>query len=942
MEGFYTRFTKTAERYPNNVAVDLQRAAVPSTNGASADAEERYTYADLRRVAEHLGAWLQRDGIPASARCAILAANGPRWVAAYLGIVAAGCIAVPLDTAFKPEQIAKLLKDCGASLLFVDSNHVETAKAAWVAVGSVDPAANYTPAAASVPAVDPVSARVFVIDSKSDGEFQSLDAALSQPVPPLTPPQSTTDEVAVLLYTSGTTSDPKGVMLTHGNLNAEADAVFQVIPVGPDDALLGVLPLFHALAQMANLLLPLSVGARVVYLEALNTAELLRALEERGITLFACVPQFFYLIHERVMKQVQSRGHLARIAFRVMLALGRLGRSVGINLGKVFFAQAHRRLGKKMRYLVTGGSRFDAKIGRDLMDMGFNVLQAYGLTETTGGACITRPNENVLGSVGKPLPGTEIRIANSESAAEPDGEILIRGPIVMKGYYNRPDATAEILKDGWLHTGDLGRLDSRSNLFVTGRSKDVIVLSNGKNVYPEEIEAHYLQSQFIKDICVVGLESPGEPFSERLHAVILPNFDVLRERKVVNAREVIRFDVESLSARLAGTKRILSYDIWQEDLPRTTTRKLKRFEIRRRVLEKTKTSGDEAQAISSARQFSDEDRLWLAGDEVQKAMTVIHQASKKQGEIHPDDNLELDLGLDSMERVELVVALEGALGAHVEQSDLANVYSVRELINVLLQHRGGPAVSRSAGWQSVFASETDDPEVRDALNPPPFATIFWFTAARVARYLCQVLYRIEISGLEKAPQDRAFIFCPNHQSFMDAPLIMSYFPYRLFRKMFYVGTSEIFGSGIRRWVARSMRLVPIDPDANLIPAMRAGAYGLRRGEALVLYPEGERSISGEPRAFKKGAAILAIHQQVPIVPVAIDGFEKAWGRGRGIKLFQTLKVRIGDPIEPPSAEDASEKTYENLTRELRQRVLNMWLELRGDVREHQELLGTGT
>ena len=913
MENFYRRFVETATRYPDKVAVELQR--VPESRGA----EQSYRYAELRRVAEHLGAWLQSRGVPAGTRCAILAANGPRWVAVYLGIMSAGYVAVPLDTAFKAEQVAKLLKDSGASLLFVDSAHLEAGQAAWKSLASLDPGA---------------SGRTFAIDFVPDSSLDTFDRVLEQSVPPLVESQATAEDIAVLLYTSGTTSDPKGVMLTHGNLSAEADAVFKTIRVTPADALLGVLPLFHALAQMGNLLLPLSIGARVVYLENLNTTELLRALEERGITIFVCVPQFFYLIHERVMKQVESRGRAARAAFRLMLVVGRASRVVGLNLGKLFFAEAHRRLGTKMRYLITGGSRFDVKIGRDLEDMGFDVLQAFGLTETSGAATVTPPGQNILGSVGKPLPGTEIRIGKSDYAEEGAGEILIRGPIVMKGYYNRPDATAEVIKEGWLHTGDLGYLDANRNLFVTGRSKDVIVLSNGKNVYPEEIEAHYLQSPLIKELCVIGLESrPGEPFAERLHAVIVPNFDVLRERKVVNSREVIRFDVESLSVQLAGTKRILSYDIWQDPLPRTTTRKLKRFEIRRRVLEGAKKgeAAGNAQSFSAQRSFSEQDRLWRAEGDVQKAMTAIRAASKKEGEIHPDDNLELDLGLDSMERVELVVALQSVLGSRVEDEELADVYSVRELIKALLAHRGeAVAGPQRSGWESVFATETDDPEVLRTLKPSAAATTFWFVTVRLARYLCHVLYRVQITGLEKLPQDRAFILSPNHQSFIDAPYIMSYFPYRIFRKMFFVGTSEIFGTGVRQRIARSGRLIPIDPDANLVPAMRAGAYGLRRGDALVLYPEGERSITGEPRTFKKGAAILATHMQVPIVPVAVNGFEKAWGRGRGIKLFQRLQIRIGDPIEPRSGAGANERVYEDLTRELKQRVTDMWLELRGE------------
>ena len=927
MQSFYQRFVDTAARYPGNIAVELQHTA-PAPDSSAVDSASQtdasYTYAELRRIAEHLGAWLQSNGIPAGARCGILAANSPRWVAAYLATMAAGCVAVPLDTAFKAEQVAKLLRDCGASMLFVDAAHSEVGKAAWASFEQANPA---------------VHGGMFLIDSSADSALPNLDQVLSQSVPALTPSRATADDGAVLLYTSGTTNDPKGVVLTHGNLSAEADAVFKTIRVTPHDALLGVLPLFHALAQMANLLLPLSIGARVVYLESLNTTELLRALQQRGITIFACVPQFFYLIHERVTKEVESRGRMARMAFRSLLGIARAGNVLGLNLGRIFFAKVHRQLGTKMRHFITGGSRFDPKIGRDLEDMGFSVLQAYGLTETSGGAFLTPPGDNVLGSVGKPLPGDEVRIRYSEQHAQDGaGEILIRGPIVMKGYYNRPEATAEILKDGWLHTGDLGYLDAHGNLFVTGRSKDVIVLSNGKNIYPEEIETHYLQSPLIKDICVMGLESrPGEPLAERLHAVIAPNFDVLRERKVVNAREVIRFDVEGLSAQLPSTKRILSYDIWQEDLPRTTTRKLKRFQIRQRVLQNEKRAG-EAQSLSAERKVSEEDRLWLSAHDVQQAMTVIRAASKKAGEIHPDDNLELDLGLDSMERVELVVALEGALNSHPEDSELANVYSVRELVSTLLKYRDASATAtKRSGWESVFASETTDQEVIETLAPSRFFTVFWFVAARLARYLCQVLYRIQLSGLENIPQNRPFILSPNHQSFMDAPLIMSYFPFRIFRKMFYVGTSEIFGTGIRRHIARSMKLVPIDPDANLVPAMRAGAYGLRHGEALVLYPEGERSITGEPRTFKKGAAILATHAQVPIVPIAIDGFEKAWGRGKGIRLFQTLQVRIGSPIEPPAAAGASEKTYEKLTTELRQRVMDMWVDLHNGVGSQHEV-----
>ncbi len=284
------------------------------------------------------------------------------------------------------------------------------------------------------------------------------------------------------------------------------------LTLDPSDAVLGVLPLFHVLSQMANIFLPLVKGARVVYLETLNTTELLRALAERKITAFAVVPQFFYLIHDRIFKEVTQRGTIAKQAVRALMAITRFFRRLGWNSGRLFFRRIHKTFGENMRYLVTGGSRFDPQIAADFQALGIDVLQAYGLTETCGAACVNPLDNIVLGSVGPPLTGIEIRILDpqpQEGVAQPVGEILIRGAIVMKGYWNRPDATSAALKDGWLYTGDLGYLDSGGNLFITGRKKEVIILSNGKNVYPDEIETHYLKSPYIKEICVLGLEGAG-------------------------------------------------------------------------------------------------------------------------------------------------------------------------------------------------------------------------------------------------------------------------------------------------------------------------------------------------------------------------------------------------------------------------------------------------
>ena len=930
MPTFYDQFVEAEQRGSQNVALEIQRK----------DQIESYTFAESRQMAESVGRWMSEKKLPSGARIAIFADNHPRWVTTYLGVIASGYTAVPLDTAFHADQVTKLLKDSGASLLVTDVKHLPVAQQAvsgmTVELILTDPGSLKTGAEKS-------SENTSV--KKDPGQprwIADLDSIFAAGPGNFRPVEAPADNVAAVLYTSGTTADPKGVQLTHANLLGEVNAVFQVLNIGPADAVLGILPMFHVLAQMANLLLPLVKGARVVYLETLNTTELLRALQERKITVFAVVPQFFYLIHERIFKEVAKRGRIAESLLRYLMRVNRFLRKLGLNAGKLFFGKIHATFGTSMRYLITGGSRFDPVVARDFHDFGIDLLNAYGLTETSAAAFLNRPGHVVIGSVGPPLPTVESRILDpqpSEEAGQPVGEILIRGAIVMKGYWNRPDATAEALKDGWLYTGDLGYFDSGGNLFITGRRKELIVLANGKNIYPEEIEAHYLKSPFIKEICVMGLEAkPGDPNSERLYAVVVPNFDVLKERKVVNTKEVLRFDIEGLSQQLASTKRIGNYEIWQEDLPRTTTRKLKRFEIEKRVRTNLArgTSGAEAEAPAE-RPMTPEDEAWLEKPEVQKALSVIRENSRNAPEkIRPTDNLELDLGFDSMQRVELLVAVEKELGGDVEESQLADIYTVRDLVNAVLESAAsGKTISRAQfdGWNAVLREDPDDPDVLALARSQPIAEAFWYFVTRLLQVIFRDRFSLKYEGLEKLPAKGGYILSSNHQSYLDPVALAAVLPHDVFVNSFAVGTSEIFGAGFMRKLARAVRVVVVDPDANLIPAMKAGAFGLRHGRNLILYPEGERSIDGTPRTFKKGAAILSIHLQVPIVPIAIDGFYEAWPRGKSFQKFAPLKMKFGDPIYPPPESAASEKAYAQLMEQLKERVVAMWKEFRGEAPE---------
>jgi long-chain acyl-CoA synthetase len=715
---------------------------------------------------------------------------------------------------------------------------------------------------------------------------------------------------------------------------------------------------------MANLLLPLSVGAKVVFLESISSTTLLEALQARGITIFACVPQFFYLIHQRVTGEVAKGGAVARGLFRALVNSNAWMRDrLGWNPGRRVFARVHRVLGPKMRILVTGGSRFDPAIGRDLYGLGFTLLNAYGLTETSGGAAIVRPGDRFTTSVGQPFPGVEIRIASASESARPgagapvdgaderrgasgvpasesarrgagdpvdgeDGEVLIRGPVIMREYFQRPDATTEALRDGWLYTGDLGRLDDEGRLYITGRKKEIIVLSSGKNLYPEEIEAHYRQSSFVGELCVLGLAQPGAPAAERLHAVIVPDPETLRERGIVNLRELARFELEGLSVQLPAHKRILTFDVWTDPLPRTTTGKIKRHEVERRVREDAASGGDEAD-----RPLTDAETQWLAEPAHEQSVAAI-AARLERETVRPDDNLELELGLDSMERVELLTTLERRQGTRVAAESRAGIFTVRGLVEAVL---AAPADGDTAvepadtdlAWDTLLREPPDQALIDDLSKPKFIRAAVLFVLFRLAALPARVLLGFRATGQAHLPAGGPFIICPNHQTYLDGALLVAALPFRVFRQLFLVGAAEYFERPFMRWLAVATNIVPVDPNANLITAMRAGAAGLRLEKVLILFPEGERSIDGEMKIFRKGAAILSSHLDAPIVPVALDGLFPIWPRGRSLNWrallpwrAQRVRFEFGPPI------GVTRGAYDEGTATLRRAVEEMFEAMR--------------
>ncbi len=423
--------------------------------------------------------------------------------------------------------------------------------------------------------------------------------------------------------------------------------------------------------------------------------------------------------------------------------------------------------------------------------------------------------------------------------------------------------------------------------------------------------------------------------AERLHAIVVPDMAALAEKKIVNTRELVRFEIEGLSVSLPAHKRVLGFEISLEPLPRTTTGKLKRFAIQRAWEPRIAGEAPVAAPVDLA-----VEQAWTADPHVAAAIGIVRAYAKPGSMVRADANLELDLGLDSMERVELLAALEKAFGVRVAEEAAHNIFTVRQLVDVVRPGAAGQvrAADEEPGWASLLAEmPRADGALRRLLEPKRFATPFLFA---VIRTLAWLLARPRVTGLEHLETEGPYIISPNHQSYLDPFILCGMLPYRVIRKMFFVGAAEYFESPFQRWLAGLMNIVPVDPDSNLLPAMQAGAFGLKHGRILMLFPEGERSIDGTVKKFKKGAAILAHHLGVPIVPVAIHGVYEIWPRRQPLNwrlllpwTRKTARIAIGAPIVPAAAVGAAaggSGAYVTTTDRLRDAVQQMWDRLHQD------------
>jgi long-chain acyl-CoA synthetase len=912
-ETFCQRVVAAASIRPDKVAMMV---IVPK--GA-----ETITFGSMLAQVRSIAYRLTQEKIAFGDRVALLGENHPNWAIAYLGIIYRGAVVTPLDPSATTQALAAFLKGSEAKLAFVSPSSLKKFRAACEQIG------RNISAVALQPLTQPNGLAHFEdwAETPTPKEFDEA------------PPPARPEDLAVLIYTSGTTGVPKAVPLTHGNIYAESDKVQEVLRLSEREVVLSLLPLFHAYSQIVNLWLSTIIGARVVYLAELSSVGIERGLSQSGATALVGVPRLWYLFHKKIFDAVHTRPAPVRVLFRVMLAVnGWLRDWFGVNAGRFFFKPIHHSFGGKLRLAVSGGANFDEDVAKAFYRLGFTILQGYGLTETSGAATVTRFEDNKIGSVGSPLNGVEVRI--DEPDGEGIGEVLIRGPVVMSGYYQNPEANREAFTtEGFFRSGDLGRFDKQGHLYIVGRKKDVIKLPSGKNVFPEDVEAHYENSPLVSEVCVLGVQDEASQFkrAEKLCAVVVPNFEQLKAQHIANSREWVVWELENLGRELPEYQRVHDFVLSAEPLPRTTTRKVRRFELRSQ-LEALRERGRPGRE-SKAGVLSEADQALMDSPAGRATLAMVKLHLRDIEVIHPQMNFEIDLGLDSLARAECVVGIEQSLGIELKPEEVATVQRVGELVELAnAKITGKPQLGPADAefhWRNVLAGTSEElPEVEQLLRRKPGVVLFAYLVLRLINLGARLLFRMEVKGKEvltclKPP----YLICPNHQSYVDPFLVSSTFPRGVLQKTLHVGASMYFTNTAMAQLARLINVVPIDPDAELLRAMRAAATGLRAGKILNIYPEGQRSFDGQLHDFKKGAAILATELALPIVPVALDGAFRIWPRKSW--RFRLAKVRIsfGEPIDPRklSQDQANEDVaYKNVTAELKQRIQQMLDEMRGN------------
>ncbi|MEZ4401914.1 MAG: AMP-binding protein [Kofleriaceae bacterium] len=892
----------TTKLHKNRVALRLRPAHDAEVDPRDVEPVV-FTYGRCAELALAGAAQLRERGA-GGGHVMIMSENRPEWGLAYFAILEAGGTVVPLDKELTAAEVANLARVSSARALILSERVAERlcADLGLALPADVDGAAHQALG-------KHLAAQGVATPPWTFGELFADRGA-----PAAAPGSVRSDAVASLIFTSGTTGQPKGVMLTHKNLTSMVAKLAGTFSLYKHDVLLSVLPLHHTFEFSAGFLMPLMHGASITYLEEIDADNLGAALEDGSITGMIGVPALWQLLERKIYKNLADGGILLERAFDALVDGNRALRDkLGAGVGKVAFYPIHRKLGRRMRLLISGGSALPPETMKTFRGLGFNLYEGYGMTEAAPVLTVTRPGDALIpGSVGRALAGVEVKIFEPDASGI--GEVIATGPNVMLGYFENPEATAATLRDGWLHTGDLGRLDADGNLFIVGRKKEMILGPSGENVYPDELEELYGDSPWIKEISVVGL--PAGEGAETVAALVVPDYEHgAKDREGV--REEVREQLRKVSKTLPLYKRLKVVHLWDHDLPKTSTRKIKRKDVLKELerLEKAAKGGAEVKKLAAA-----------GGDGTDWVREVVASvAQKKRADVAADTRLD-SLGFDSLMFTELAVALEGAGATLPDPSELVGLETVGD-VEALIARLGGKARNEARARKLVGKAADDDKDPDEIDVPAPVVRAGRALLRTGMRNLYTRYLDTKVTGRAYVPPFGGYIIAANHASHLDMGLCKHALGEHGDAVVALAAKDYFFDEPVRKaYFENFTNLVPMERFGSLRDSLRLASDVLRQGYVLLIFPEGTRSPDGVMSDFKASLGYLAMTNKCGILPMYLSGTYAAMPKGDYLpKANAKVAAHVGPFVSYEAAQAlAAGKTraegYRFISQEIERRI----------------------
>ncbi|MCP3098169.1 AMP-binding protein [Myxococcus sp. K15C18031901] len=859
--------------------------------------EERFTFGEVHRYAARVGSFLTLSGVKPGDRVLLVSENRPEWSTSFFGILRAGATMVPVDPGLSEAEVLNIARRSQARACLMSED-----------------------AARDFPGLFDALGEGVVIASLA--QAMTGDPAYPDRIGPVRKSASP-DDIASLIFTSGTTGTPKGVMLTHRNFASLVAKLAGVFDVGVGDGVLSVLPLHHTFEFSAGFLTPFSRGAEITYIDELTSDRLGEVFETGRITAMIGVPALWQLLHRKMTQEFASKPPLVEQAIKAMMAThGELRSRANVNLGKLLFWPVHRKFGGRIKVLVSGGSALPEEVHKAFHELGFNITEGYGLTEAAPVLAVAEPgNKRTPGSVGKPLTGIEVRILQPDN--DGIGEVLAKGPNVMAGYFGDREATDAVLKEGWLYTGDLGRLDAEGRLYLVGRAKDVIIDHNGKNIYPDELEELYQEHTHVKELSIVGL--PDEAGGEKVACLCVPDYG---DRPREEVRRELEEHFRKVGAGMPFYRRMKVLRFWDGELPRTSTRKVKR----KLVVEELQRLERMAQSATKAREKVLAPGTGGAAEWLYPLIAEV--CHRSLADVRPDAHLTGDLGFDSLMLTELSSALEGAGVPLPAIEDLTQVQTVEDLRKVVVASGRRPSAETRA--KDILKENAKAEEVEIPV-PDVVADVGRQLMAFGQKVLYGGVFDVKVTGRSFVPQNRNFLVIANHASHLDAGLVRVALEEQGEKIVSLAARDYFFDTPLKRaWFENFTNLIPIERHGSLRESLRLAGEALRQGFNVLIFPEGTRSVTGELLEFKNTLGYLALTFRVDVLPLYIHGTYEALPKGSVFPKAKDLKVSIGpalghDALRARTQGMSRSESYryatriaEDAVRELRDgRVLNL-------------------